>query len=108
MLRLKRNITIVPEHIESISVVSEQVFIYLVSEQSLTVNFKTNEDAILFRTYVELLIDFSNNRQSNYYVETRRHLQSYFENYLRPSDLDEGREKVMEHIGAKRKAEKGF
>ena len=109
MLRLKNpNITIVPEHIESISVVSDQVFIYLVSEQCVTVTFKTDEDAILFRTYVELLIDFSNNRQSNYYVETRRCLQSYFENYLRPSDLDEGREKVMKHIGAKRKAERGF
>ena len=83
MLRLKnQNITIVPEHIESISVISNQIYIYLVSEARVIVSFKTNEDAVLFRTYVELLIDFSNNRQSNYHVETRRNLESYFENYL--------------------------
>ena len=107
MLRLKKpNITMVPEHIESIGVSSRQVLIEFVSEQHVTVTFKTDEDAILFRTYVELLIDFANDRQPNFYVEARRHFESYFVNYLRPSDIDDGREKVMKHVGAKRKAEK--
>ena len=110
MLRLKgRNITIVPEHITYISVRSRQVYIGLVSaEEYIEVNFKTNEDAVLFRTYVELLIDFSNNRQSDYDVETRRRFESYFEGYLMPSALNEGREEVMKHVNANRKAEKGF
>lgn len=106
MLRLKSpNITIVPEHIESIDVTSRWVTIECGGEQCVTVTLKTDEDAILFRTYVELLIELSSNSQGHFHKETRRHLESYFEKYLRPSDMDAGHKKVMEHVGAKRKAE---
>ena len=89
MLRLKdRNATIVPEHIAYISVVSNGVYIYLVNQQEIAVNFKTEEDATLFGAYVELLIDFANNRLADIYKQTRRQLESYFENYLIPSDLN--------------------
>ena len=107
MLRLKNpNITIVPEHIESIDVTSKWVTIECGGEQCVTVTFKTDEDAILFRTYVELLIELSSNSQGHFYKETRRHLESYFVDYLRPSDIEDGHQKVMKHVGAKRKAEK--
>ena len=106
MLRLKNpNITIVPEHIESIDVTSKWVTIECGGEQCVTVTFKTDEDAILFRTYVELLIELSNS-QVHFHSETRQSLGSYFVDYLRPSDIDDGREKIMEHVRAKRKAEK--
>ena len=81
-----------------------RVSIRLVSQKEVMVNFKTAEDATLFRTYVELLIDFANNRQADFYKETRRHLESYFENYLMPNDLNEASQKVMAHVMAKRKA----
>ena len=107
MLRLKdRNMTIVPEYIEYIRVTSKAVFIHLVSQEKVNVRFETEEDAILFGAYVELLIDFANNRQVDFYKQTRRQLESYFENYLMPSDLNEANQKVGAHVMANRKAEK--
>ena len=86
MLRLKdKGRSINPAQIECVYVANEIVTILIPCDPGArSVTFKTKEDAIDFREYVELLVDISNTAETEVRREAVKDFELYFENYLIP------------------------
>ena len=108
MLRLKKvGRSINPAHIESVLTVQRDVIIRMVSDTgSITVSFKTENDAFCFREYVELLIDLSNDNESIISNQMVSNFETYFADYLiSRQHRSEASSEVLKHLNAKRRAE---
>ena len=108
MLRLKKGErSINPTHIESVLTVQRDVILRMVIDPgSITVSFKTKDDAFCFREYVELLIDISNDNESIMGNQMVSNFETYFADYLIPREhRSEAYSEVIKHLNAKRRAE---
>ena len=108
MLRLVRGErSINPALIECVVVVRTDVVIGIPSEpKSITVIFKTEEDAIDFGEYVELLVDISNTGETEDRRKAVADFELYFENYLIPRAQGTALRRVRKHLNERHKAEK--
>ncbi len=107
MLRLASGeMSINPALIECVVVVRKAVIIGIPSEpKSITVTFKTEEDAIDFGEYVELLVDISNTKETDPQRKAVEDFEYYFENYLIPRAQDEALHRVRVRLSERQKAE---
>lgn len=107
MLRLKKGErSINPALIECVVVVNKDVVIGIATESgSITVSFKTEEDAIDFGEYVGLLVHISNTGETEVRREAVEHFELYFENYLIPRAQNTALRRVQKHLKERRKAE---
>ena len=104
MLRLQRGErTINTAHIEYVVVTRKDVTIAMASEIGITVDLKTEGDAICFAAYVELLVDISNTGQTDFQNEAVRDFEIYFEDYLRPSTLCQAVDRIRKHLNEQRR-----
>ena len=71
----------------------------------IVVTLKTEEDAIYFAEYVELLVNTTNQKAAPFQKDAIRVFESYFANYLRPQNIwrDLGL-KVQKHLNNGQKA----
>ena len=118
MLRLK-GISINPACIDSIEIHSKKEVVIGVAlldpearfemtsrpPQPIVVTLKTEEDAIYFAEYVELLVDITHQEASGYREGTLGNFESYFANYLRPKEIwEDVRQEVQKHLNNGQKA----
>lgn len=89
MLRLKKgNVSINPANIECITVFEKRVYIRMINELADSIiDLETENDAIRFAVYVELLVDISNEGRTDIRNEAVRIFESYFKDFLRPLTL---------------------
>ena len=107
MLRLKyKGRSINPAQIECVYVSNENVIILIPFDpRAMTVTFKTKEDAIDFREYVELLVDISNTGETDTRSKAVKDFELYFENYLIPRSQDAALGRVRKYLKESQKAE---
>ena len=117
MLRLK-HVSINPACIDFIRIHSKEVIIGVEllnpevpvfrdppPPQPIVVTLKTEEDAIYFAEYVELLVDITNKEAAGYRKDAIRNFELYFANYLRPKEIwEDVRQEVQEHLNKRQKA----
>ena len=106
MLRLKP-ISINPALIDSIVINFKRVIIGTAAPdvQPTVVELKTEEDAIYFAEYVELLVDITNKETIGFREASIINFESYFANYLRPKEIwEDVRQEVQKHLNKGQKA----
>ena len=105
MLRLKPG-SINPAFIDSIVINFKKVINGIAAPDVQTVvTLKTEEDAIYFAEYVELLVDITNKEASGFREGAIRNFESYFANYLRPKEIwEDVRQEVQKHLDKGQKA----